>query len=326
MENSVDSMVSLGIKTWGARASLLVDPMSLALRYGNYSIGVRDSSLAVEIDLRSNGEFFATISGLSEASKKPLIPTITIPILAEVIFDLKASNISLSPILTLSSKNSIDNTSVFYDVVLDTFIDSFGLDIIFTNLTTLLTEIAEYGPNLTVGDSPSEVIGLFDVVNDVKEFSSALQEFIRFVDDGEISSCLYSSERGAFLNCILYFAIVQKLIPSDVRSVVRHGNFHSRYGCSKPSNSFNDYAFNLLNDGNLSHNDFNACDYVSQLQVALNYTSNHTEAVSSFDDLVVLANDHSLSPRLQSWWGTETNFTGEFLLQRLGALTVSLTR
>lgn len=179
-------MVSLGIKTWGARAAIIVDPISLALRYGNYSIGVRESSLAVEIDLRSQGEYSTTISGLSEASKSLLNPTITIPVLAEVIFDVNVSNVSISPILTVSSMNVVEGIDVDFDVALDTFIDSFGLDVVFTNLTTLLTEIADYGPNLTVGDAPSAVIGLFDVMNDIKEFSSALQEFINIVDDGEI--------------------------------------------------------------------------------------------------------------------------------------------
>jgi hypothetical protein len=183
-------MVSLGIKTWGARAAILVDPISLALRDGNYFIGVRDSSLAVNIDLRSQGEYSTTIGGLSEASKSSLIPTISVPILAEVIFDLNVSNVSISPILTVSSMNAIDGITVDFDVALDTFIDSFGLDVIFTNVTTLLTEIADYGPNLTVGDAPSAVLGMLDVVNDAKEFSSALQEFLGIVVDGEICHML----------------------------------------------------------------------------------------------------------------------------------------
>jgi hypothetical protein len=200
-------MVSLGIKTWGARAAIIVDPVSLALRYGNYSIGVRDSSLAVDIDLRSQGEYSTTISGLSEASKSPLIPSISIPLLAEVMFDVNVSNVSLSPILTVSSMNAIDGITVDFDVALDTFIDSFGLDVVFTNITNLLTEIANYGPNLTVGDAPSAVIGMFEVVNDAKEFSSALQEFISIVDDGETCRMHASLKRGAFLNCIYYFPL-----------------------------------------------------------------------------------------------------------------------
>lgn len=125
-----------------------------------------------------------------------------------------------------------------------------------------------------------------------------------------------------FSNSIL---IVRVLIPSNIRSVTRHGKFHSRNGCSKPSPDFNDFAFNLLNNGTLSHDDFNACDYLPQLQLALNYTSNSTESVSSFADLVVLANDSPLLFRLKNLWGTETNFTGEFLLERFGAISVSRT-
>jgi hypothetical protein len=120
-----------------------------------------------------------------------------------------------------------------------------------------------------------------------------------------------------------YSSVVRVLIPSNIRSVVRHGSFQSRYGCSKPSSQFNDFAFNLLNNGTLSHDDFNACEYIPQIRVALNYTSNSNEAVSSFADLVVVASDSPLYPRLKTLWDTETNFTGEFLLERFGTITVS---
>ncbi len=120
-----------------------------------------------------------------------------------------------------------------------------------------------------------------------------------------------------------YSAIVRDLIPSNIRSVVRHGNFHSRYGCSKPSSQFNDFAFNLLNNGTLSRDDFNACDYIPQIQVALNYKPNSNEVVTSFADLVVLAKDSPLYNRLDDLYGTETNFTGEFLLERFGTISVS---
>lgn len=58
--------------------------------------------------------------------------------------------------------------------------------------------------------------------------------------------------------------------------------------------------------------------------MALNYTpSNSDEAASSFAELVVLPKDSSLHIRLQSLFGNETDFTGEFLLERFGKLTVS---
>lgn len=183
-------MIGLIIKTWGAGASIVVDPISLAIRYGDHSIGVRESALAVGIDLRSEGVFSTSVSGLSEASSAPLIPTITIPVLAEVIFDLTVSDFSISPMLTVSSENVIDDIKVDFDVELDTFIESFDLGDIFSNITSLLNEIANYGPDFTVGDTPTALIGLFEVVNEAKEFGSALQEFIGLADDGEF--CIYS--------------------------------------------------------------------------------------------------------------------------------------
>lgn len=135
-------------------------------------------------------------------------------------------------------------------------------------------------------------------------------------------------DRGALLSCDFHFNsdLVRALIPSEIRSVVRRASFHSKYGCSKPSTAFNGYVYNLLNNGTFSEDDFNSCHFIPQLQVALNYTSNSTKAVSSFADLVVLAKDSPLYSRLHSLWGNETDFTGEFLLKRFGSLSVSETR
>lgn len=185
MESTIGSMVSLGIKTWGARASFLVDPISLSVRYGTYSIGIRESSLAVNMDLRSQGEYVTTVSGLPTASKTPLLPVIAIPVSAEVIFDVGVSNFFISPILTVSSDNAIDGIAIDFDVELDTFIEKFDLEVILANFTNLLNEIAKYGPNLTVGNAPSALTGLFDVMNDAKEFGNALQEFMSIVVEGE---------------------------------------------------------------------------------------------------------------------------------------------
>jgi hypothetical protein len=190
MVSSIGSMVGLSIKTWGAGASIIVDPISLAISYGDHSIGVRESALAVGIDLRSEGVFSTSVSGLSEASSAPLIPIITIPVLAEVIFDLTVSDFSISPMLTISSENAIDDINVDFDVELDTFIESFDLGDMFLNITRLLNEISDYGPDFTVGDTPTALIGLFEVVNEAKEFGSALQEFIGLATDGEF--CIHS--------------------------------------------------------------------------------------------------------------------------------------
>ena len=192
MEDSIGSMVSLGIPTWGASALILIDPISLAISYGDHSLGVRDSSLAVSIEMRSQGEYSSTVSGLSETSTSPLIPIISIPVYAEVIFDVHVSDFSISPMLTISSENAIDidNITVDFDVGLDTFIESFDLGNIFSNITSLLTDLADYGPNFSVGDAPTALVGLFGVVKEAKAFESALQEFTEIVKDGEFYSHL----------------------------------------------------------------------------------------------------------------------------------------
>lgn len=116
---------------------------------------------------------------------------------------------------------------------------------------------------------------------------------------------------------------VQVLIPRNVRPVVRFGDFLSKDGCNKPSASFNEYAFSVLNNDTISQDEFNACDYIPQLQLALDYTSNSTEAASSFADLVILPND--LHNRLKSLWGNETDISGKFLLDNFGEISVSGT-
>jgi hypothetical protein len=182
-------MVVVGVKTWGANASIVVDPFSLTVKNGENSIGVRDSSLALGVDLRSIGEYFTTVKGISNTSKAPLMPVIVVPFSAEVMFDINVSDVSISPILTVSSENVIEGVSVDFDLDLGTFIDNFDLDTTFDNITRMLTNIADYGPNLTVGKSPRALSGLFGAVNDAKAFGEALKEFINMSDQGEIA-CL----------------------------------------------------------------------------------------------------------------------------------------
>jgi hypothetical protein len=115
---------------------------------------------------------------------------------------------------------------------------------------------------------------------------------------------------------------VRALIPSGIRSVVKHANFLSRDGCQKPSPSFNDYAFDLLNDQSLVQAEFNPCDHIPQLQVALNYATNVSEQISSFADLVVLDPGSPLHSQLEALFGNRTNFTGDFLLDNFRELSV----
>ena len=130
-------MVGVGVKTWGASASIVVDPISLTLNYGGNSIGVRDSSLALGVDLRSQGEFFTTVSGISNAPLEKLQPIVVVPFSAEVMFIINVSNVSISPILAVSSANIIEGASVDFDLNLGTFIDSFDLNTTFANITRL---------------------------------------------------------------------------------------------------------------------------------------------------------------------------------------------
>ena len=181
------SMVGVGVKSWGASASIVVDPISLSFRYGGNFVGVSDSSLALGIYMRSTGEYFTTVSGISTTSTDPLKPVVVVPFSADVMFNINVSNISISPILTVSSDNVIEGISVDFDLDLGTFIESFDLDITFANITSLLTNIARYGPNLTVGNGPSALTGLFGVVNDTRAFSEALQEFVNISNQGKIA-------------------------------------------------------------------------------------------------------------------------------------------
>ena len=57
--------------------------------------------------------------------------------------------------------------------------------------------------------------------------------------------------------------------------------------------------------------------------MALNYATNGSSAISSFAGLVVLSPDSQLYSRLAAFWGNETLFTGEFLLENYGELSVS---
>ena len=113
------------------------------------------------------------------------------------------------------------------------------------------------------------------------------------------------------------------MIPSTLRPVVRYGDFLSKDGCFNPSPSFNEYALSLLQNDTLSPDEFDACDYIPQLQDALNYTSNSTDAATRFVDLVVVPND--LLNRLEIY-GNGTDISGQFLLDRFGELSVSVPR
>lgn len=90
----------LSVSTWGAFASLVIDPINLSLDVGSQTIGVRDSFFSITADLRSKGPFSATAEELKTGmaqNTSQLVPVITVPLSAEVILDVDVGSISVSP-------------------------------------------------------------------------------------------------------------------------------------------------------------------------------------------------------------------------------------
>ena len=88
---------SLSVDTWGAHASLIVDPINLNLTIGGQSIGVRESSFSIAADLRSKGSFSSTAANMSNADASQLLPEVSVPLSAEVILDIELGNVTVSP-------------------------------------------------------------------------------------------------------------------------------------------------------------------------------------------------------------------------------------
>lgn len=60
-----------------------------------------------------------------------------------------------------------------------------SLNSVFEDLTGLLGNISSYGPSITAGDLPTELEGLFDKIDEAKEFAEGLHKFMAFVKEGE---------------------------------------------------------------------------------------------------------------------------------------------
>ena len=80
---------------------------------------------------------------------------------------------------------SVDLGTFLGEIALRAFGSAGSLDSVFKDLQDLLGRIAAYGPNITAGDTPTELEGLFDIINDQKDFADGLVEFIAFVHNGE---------------------------------------------------------------------------------------------------------------------------------------------
>ena len=63
-----------------------------------------------------------------------------------------------------------------------TFASESSFDTLFANLTDLLIEVANYAPDAIAGDTSTSLSGLFEVVDGVSNFSSALVEFLDLVN------------------------------------------------------------------------------------------------------------------------------------------------
>lgn len=324
------SGVGLGISTWGAYVTFIVDPINLGFAFGGSSLELRDSHLAVSADIRSQGPYFATVQDIidGETNSTQLIPTVMIPLSAEVVLDVNVAGYTISPILSISSDNVIDDVTFDFDVDLAEFINQFDLDALFGNLTDLLNEIVSYGPALGTGDTSTAVSGLLDVLGEAADFVRGLEDFKDLVQNGEASSHLFCfgtldslSNSDGFCLLVCLFKVTT-LIPQEVRAVARHASLLTRDGCSDPSTSFIDYAFDLI-EGSvvpaINRADFNPCNHINDIQQALGYIPSANP--SSFEDLVVLPD--GLRSKLEEFFGNETAFDSEFLLQQLGTLSVS---
>lgn len=92
--------------------------------------------------------------------------------------------------------------------------------------------------------------------------------------------------------------------------------------CIDPSVNFADFTYELLPNvitSTVTREDFSPCEYVQDIQEALNFTNSATSDVS-FADLVTLSGD--LEEKLRDIFGSGVQFTGEWLLDQFGSPSV----
>jgi hypothetical protein len=330
VDEALEEGIGLHITTWGAYASLIVDPINLELTLFGQTLGIRNSAIALSAGLRSKGAFFASAKDILDgtADTSSLIPDLTVPLSAEVVFDFDVpgvDGVTISPILKLDSTNLLDDFSIDFDVDLETFLSEglFGdnrLDIVLDNVTELLGTIASklcifrllkscahiisstyhfpslritaFSPDLQVGSTPSAVSGFFQIIDEFKDFAGALTNFTDLFNE------------------------VNALVPSEIRSVVRQASrLSTDGGCVEASTTFSTYAYDLLESEGLLNvsttlSTFRVCEYLPQLQKALNYSVTASSSVS-YLDLVVIPS--ALNTTLQSYFGEELDFGGSFV-------------
>ena len=106
--------------------------------------------------------------------------------------------------------------------------------------------------------------------------------------------------------------------------MVKHAAILTQGGdCSDPSENFIDFAYDLLEDStefNVTREDFRPCEYISQIQVALNFTD-IVGSDTTFADLVKVP--PFLETKLQDIFGADVEFSGEWLLEQFGSPSVN---
>lgn len=324
VDAALNSGVALKIDSWGAFASLIVDPIALDISLFGQTIAIHDSHLAMSVELRSRGPFSASLESLVDgtANTTALIPDLVVPFSSEIVLDVPVyEGLVISPIMKLESTNLIDDFALDFDVDLSAFLDtdllgSFTLDKVIQNATDLLDAIMNLGPMLNAGGTaPSALDGLFDIVGEVQDLGDALTTYKDLVGQGTPKLVCFSccSVSWHCVHLTRLFFIVQSLVAPEIRSVVKHASHLARNGCADPSESFAIYAFDRLNGvlpSGLLIEDFSPCDYLAQLQQVLFSTSSLNDDVT-YETFVILP--ASLKTELQGYYTGLEDLNGEFV-------------
>ena len=182
---------SLFIDTWGAFVEVIVDPIDLSFSLFGKDVLIRDSHFVTALYIRSRGRFFASIDdmivGGSALDTSPLMPEFTVPLSAELIFDIPVNDqINISPILSAESENLLNSRFLFdFDLDVDTFLnnDYVGENTVLEVLqsaTAILQAISNLQPEVKVADgTPSALDGFFSVVTQLGDLG---EEFVTYMD------------------------------------------------------------------------------------------------------------------------------------------------
>ena len=194
LDAALTNGISLHINTWGAFAEVIVDPIELGLTLFGREISIRDSHFVVAAELRSAGEFVATVQDMidNNIDSSPLIPELTVPFSTEFVFDVPVNDqITISPIISAESEDLVGGDFAFdIDVDIETFLnnDYVGENTIIAvlqNATEFLQAIVDLQPAFNAaGDVPSELQGFFSVVGQLNDLGGGLLTYMTFVNDG----------------------------------------------------------------------------------------------------------------------------------------------